>query len=359
MKYAKFLCAGVALTALAASAHAQSAQPRPEGWYIGLGGGLAFMDGTADFNGIADQALAYQSHARLSGALGYKWAEGFRVEVEPTWATNDIHVVGLRGGTTMAGGLVNAMLDIPLGRSWLGTGWSLTAGAGAGGIRVSHDMHTNSGNLFLGGHGTNFAWQLIAGVSAALRYDLEAGVDYRYLDTGATDAISAFAPARFRAGKAQTVMLSLRWYPFAQLPAVAPPPAPPPAPPLALPPAPPPPPPAPPPPPVRTFIVFFDFDKADLTAEARGTITQAVAAARSQGTVRVKIVGHTDTVGSQRYNQALSLRRAGNVRTEMVRQGLEASAIGVEGRSFNDPLVQTGPGIREPKNRRAVIDLEG
>ena len=60
-----------------------------------------------------------------------------------------------------------------------------------------------------------------------------------------------------------------------------------------------------------------------------------------------------------RYNQALSIRRANTVKDEMVRQGLGNDAIAIEGKSFHDPLVPTGPGVREPKNRRAVIDLGG
>jgi outer membrane protein OmpA-like peptidoglycan-associated protein len=47
------------------------------------------------------------------------------------------------------------------------------------------------------------------------------------------------------------------------------------------------------------------------------------------------------------------------VKDEMVRQGLAADSIAIEGKSFHDPLVPTGPGVREPKNRRAVIDLGG
>ena len=54
-----------------------------------------------------------------------------------------------------------------------------------------------------------------------------------------------------------------------------------------------------------------------------------------------------------------SIRRATAVKEEMVRQGLGADAIAIEGKSFHDPLVPTGPGVREPKNRRAVIDLGG
>jgi outer membrane protein OmpA-like peptidoglycan-associated protein len=64
-------------------------------------------------------------------------------------------------------------------------------------------------------------------------------------------------------------------------------------------------------------------------------------------------------VGSDAYNQALSVRRAQAVKNDMIRQGMNGSEIAIEGRSFHDPLVATGPGVREPQNRRAVIDLGG
>ena len=130
----------------------------------------------------------------------------------------------------------------------------------------------------------------------------------------------------------------------------APPPPPPPA---------PPPPPPPPPPPVKTFIVFFDFDKSDLTDKAQEVVAEAVRTAKAGGFVKVLVTGHTDTVGSDSYNQALSIRRAQSVKDEMVHEGLDGSGIAIEGKSFHDPLVPTGPGVREPQNRRAVIDLGG
>jgi outer membrane protein OmpA-like peptidoglycan-associated protein len=146
---------------------------------------------------------------------------------------------------------------------------------------------------------------------------------------------------------------------------VIPPPAPPPPPPAPYSPPPvvqPPPPPlaqaAPPPPPVRMFVVFFDFDKYDLTEQAQTIVQEAVVAARRQP-VRVMITGHTDTVGSRAYNQRLSERRALSVKNAMVRGGIDADEISTVGRNFSDPLVPTGPGIREPQNRRAVIDLGG
>jgi outer membrane protein OmpA-like peptidoglycan-associated protein len=137
-------------------------------------------------------------------------------------------------------------------------------------------------------------------------------------------------------------MLSLRWY-------VSEPPPPPPA--------PPPPPPPPPPPAVKTFIVFFDFNKSNLTEEAQSVVGEAAKTAKATGMVRIVVTGHTDTVGSHSYNQALSERRAGAVKDGLIAQGIDGGGISTVGKSFDDPLVPTGPNVREPQNRRAVIDL--
>jgi|SRR5579871_1485772 len=108
---------------------------------------------------------------------------------------------------------------------------------------------------------------------------------------------------------------------------------------------------------VRDFTVFFDFDRADLTNEARQVIASAVQTAKMTGPVRITVTGHTDKVGSQGYNQRLSERRAAAVKNEMIRLGMNGVDIATIGRSFNDPLIPTGPGVREAQNRRAVIDL--
>jgi outer membrane protein OmpA-like peptidoglycan-associated protein len=129
--------------------------------------------------------------------------------------------------------------------------------------------------------------------------------------------------------------------------------APPPPPPMA----PPPPPPVAMAPPPQHFLVFFDFDRSSLTPEAREVVARAVEIAQQTGMVRVKITGHTDTVGSNAYNMRLSMRRAESVKAEMVHDGLSPLQISMEGEGFHDLLVPTGPGVREPQNRRAVIDL--
>jgi outer membrane protein OmpA-like peptidoglycan-associated protein len=82
-----------------------------------------------------------------------------------------------------------------------------------------------------------------------------------------------------------------------------------------------------------------------------------VKTAKANNIVKVVITGHTDTVGSHRYNQGLSERRAASVKDAMVSQGMDGASIATAGKSFDDPLVPTGPGVREPQNRRAVIEL--
>jgi OmpA-OmpF porin, OOP family len=108
---------------------------------------------------------------------------------------------------------------------------------------------------------------------------------------------------------------------------------------------------------VREFTVFFDFGKSDLTPEAREIVSEAVRTAKEVGLVRIKVRGYADGLGSQRYSQVLSERRAEAVKSEMIRLGMTDGDILTLGNGFSEPLVATGPGVREPMNRRAIIDL--
>jgi outer membrane protein OmpA-like peptidoglycan-associated protein len=136
----------------------------------------------------------------------------------------------------------------------------------------------------------------------------------------------------------------------------APPPAPAPAtpsPPLHLPP----PPMARMPEASRAFQVFFDFNKADLTAVARQVIKAAANAAVSGNFVHLVVTGHTDTVGSDKYNQGLSERRALAVKGQLIADGLPADDITTIGVGKTELLVPTADGVREAQNRRATIEL--
>ncbi len=105
------------------------------------------------------------------------------------------------------------------------------------------------------------------------------------------------------------------------------------------------------------YQVYFDFDSWSLTAEDLTTIGQAVASAKAGGQSRITVVGHTDTSGSVAYNQRLSVRRAGVVKDTMVQMGARPEAIHVSGVGKSDLAVQTPDGVKEARNRRAVITL--
>ena len=123
--------------------------------------------------------------------------------------------------------------------------------------------------------------------------------------------------------------------------------------------APPPPPPAPAAvpaqAPARSYLVFFDWDKATLTDRARQIIKEAADNSTKVQYTRIEVNGYTDTSGTPKYNQGLSVRRAQAVQAELVKDGVPRNAITIQGFGDTHLLVPTGPGVREPQNRRVEI----
>ena len=105
------------------------------------------------------------------------------------------------------------------------------------------------------------------------------------------------------------------------------------------------------------FIVYFGFDRTNLTDAAIATIDEVVAAVNAMGTSALSLVGHADTVGSVAYNQGLSERRANRVAGALSERGVPMGAMTLAGRSENELAVQTGDNVREPLNRRVEITL--
>ena len=105
------------------------------------------------------------------------------------------------------------------------------------------------------------------------------------------------------------------------------------------------------------FIVYFGFDKTNLTDAARATIDEVVAAVNAMGASALSLVGHADTVGSVAYNQGLSEARAQRVADALADRGVPAGAMTLAGRSENDPAIATGDNVREKLNRRVQITL--
>ncbi len=114
-------------------------------------------------------------------------------------------------------------------------------------------------------------------------------------------------------------------------------------------------PPAPAPAPARSYLVFFDWDKATLTPRAQQIIGEAAANSTKVKYTQIQVDGYTDTSGTPQYNQGLSMRRAQAVAAELVKDGVPKGAIAIQGFGETHLLVPTGPGVREPQNRRVEI----
>ena len=109
----------------------------------------------------------------------------------------------------------------------------------------------------------------------------------------------------------------------------------------------------------RSYMVFFDFNKSDLTPEAVQVVDQAAKNAGPAKAMTLTVTGHTDTVGSAAYNMRLSRRRAESVAAELEKQAIPASEIAIVAKGKTDLLVPTGDGVREPQNRRVTIVYDG
>ncbi len=104
------------------------------------------------------------------------------------------------------------------------------------------------------------------------------------------------------------------------------------------------------------WMVFFDSGRSTLTETASAAVRQ-LAAAAARYELDIQIDAHTDSVGSRQANLALSCRRAESIRQALVEFGISARRIDVRARGDTQPIVQIGPGVAEPQNRRAEMYL--
>ena len=103
------------------------------------------------------------------------------------------------------------------------------------------------------------------------------------------------------------------------------------------------------------YIVFFDWDKSDITPEAATILDSAVTAYANCGTVPIMLAGHTDRSGSAQYNMGLSQRRNASVTDYLTSHGIAGSAITSQAFGETMPRVPTADGVRELQNRRVEI----
>ena len=105
----------------------------------------------------------------------------------------------------------------------------------------------------------------------------------------------------------------------------------------------------------KSYLVFFDFNKSDLTMDAVKVVAQAAANAGPAKATEITVTGHTDTVGSDAYNMRLSKRRAESVAAQLEKDGIPSSEIEIVAKGKHDLLVPTKDGVKEPQNRRVTI----
>jgi opacity protein-like surface antigen/outer membrane protein OmpA-like peptidoglycan-associated protein len=364
-------CLALGLVTLAAGA----AQADPDGLYGGISAGWSHLDPLDS----SDSALSFSATPRkgfvAAGRLGYAFGP-LRLEGELAYRHHGIDALSigndgglgarlgtgsLTGASADPGGTVTALSFMANGLYDVARFGPLTpyVGLGVGGAEIGLNSLKVGGVTVADGSDLVFAYQGIAGLRYRLGDQFSLGVSYRYfatLDPTFKDA----SGVPFRVGYASHNVLLDFVYSFGGAPggqAAAPAPAPaeptwrstmrtaeppaaptPPMPPARTalaPPAPPPVPAAPPPAPMhvtapapmpRTFMVFFDFGKAALTAAGARTVEEAARTAKRQGAARIDLTGYAEGANA---NLALAQRRAEAVRSYLIRLGVASGAITV------------------------------
>lgn len=111
-----------------------------------------------------------------------------------------------------------------------------------------------------------------------------------------------------------------------------------------------------PPAPVR-FLLHFRHGTDELTPDSAALLPEVVRAARARHPAEIAVTGHTDTTGDRAGNARLGLRRAETVAATLRSMGVDPASLETRSHGQDDPLVPTGPGVDEPRNRRVEITV--
>ena len=104
---------------------------------------------------------------------------------------------------------------------------------------------------------------------------------------------------------------------------------------------------------------FFDFDKATLKPEGKSKLDQLTTQLGGINLEVIIAVGHTDSVGTDAYNQKLSVRRADAVKAYLVTKGVESNRVYTEGKGEKQPVADNKTAEGRAKNRRVEIEVVG
>ena len=361
--------------ALATTALSTPALARDDAWYVGVeGGAMLVEDIDWDVNAAIDSVTVdHRAGFDVGGTVGYDLGP-VRLEAEVGYRA--ANVTGLRSTTTLpavtgAGATVMApggTYDYAGGRSsalsfMVNALWDFGdddgvqgfIGPGLGVARVKSRLALNTNGDFLDDSDTVVAWQAIAGIRAPLSDNIDVSLKYRFFNAPGAELVDVAGRNWFGRFRSHSIMGGLVFNFGAPEPEpVAPPPAPAPEPMPA-----PPPEPAPAPAPLQCtpgpYIVFFDWDKSDITPEAASILDNAISNYQNCGNSQVMLAGHADRSGAAAYNVGLSQRRADSVKAYFTGRGVSEGVISTEAFGESRPRVETADGVRELQNRRVEI----
>jgi len=358
--------AGLTATLLAGSAMAQTSSSSSDSWmddwfnngqwYVGAKAGVNWLNHDTRLRTTSPTGVPVRGNAQYDdgyvGMLngGYAFDNGVDLELEGAMRYNDAnHIRGYDHGFTRGSMrdyavMGNAIYHIPTPDWGLPISPYVGAGVGMADYTPYHiRADTMPAGTYVGGPDKwGFAYQAFAGISYKVADNIDLSVEYRWFSrtdenyprgvANDYDSNSVLVGVRYSFGEPAPVQE------VKQAAYVAPAPAP-----VAP----------------RNYLVFFDFNKSDLTADAKGIVDKAAANAQSSHITQLEVTGHTDTVGSDAYNMRLSRRRAESVSAELQAQGVPASEIAIFAKGKRDLLVPTADGVREPQNRRVQIVFSG
>ena len=103
----------------------------------------------------------------------------------------------------------------------------------------------------------------------------------------------------------------------------------------------------------------FDFDKAVLKPAGRTKLDELVAKMQGADIKAIHVIGYTDGIGTDAYNDALSKRRADSVRDYLTSKGVDSGLIDTEGRGKRDPIASNATKEGRAQNRRVEVHVDG
>jgi OOP family OmpA-OmpF porin len=333
-------CLALAVIMSATSARAQV-------FYLGGEAGWNVLENQTDkAPGFASLHKRFDSGFAAGARAGYEWGP-WRFEEEYAYRSNDltrlrigaVPATGVGGNRQAHAIMTNVIYDFAIP----GLAWPVTphVGGGLGAVNVIDRAHATGAGVVSHGQDWELGYQAIGGVRYAINPNVALDLDYRYLATTDLRLRVPGAPGvKYKSGYENHTLMASLVYRFGPPPPL-----------VAAPPAAP----APAPAARRVFLVFFDWDRATITAEGRNIVQQAADAYRAGGPVQIQVTGYTDASGSAGYNQRLSERRANAVADALTRLGVPRTDMNVSGRGKNDQRVPTADGVREPQNRRVEI----